>query len=107
MAAPKDNAFFVALEVARAIDAERKELQQGLEAERESIPQKVIQMGKELDEMRDKLLLIKEEINEALLLVNKDVNAFKPSEETLDNNLNINNKLELPVSTSFSSQGGI
>ncbi len=87
------------LETSKNIEAEMAELQQGLIQEREPFQVQVDQIKHSLLEKNQQLGNLRQVINDLLLQVDQNANAFKPSEDTLNNNLNMNNLDELGVAS--------
>lgn len=83
------------LEVASKIEITVKQLQDELRKEREVLVSTVEKVKAAYLEKNQEFAEKREVINALLLEVDENANAFKPSEDTLNNNLNMNNLEEL------------
>lgn len=83
------------LEAAKGVEEEIRELQQALIQERELLVETVESLKVAFLAKNQELSGMREIINNLLLQVDQNINAFKPSEDTLNNNLNMNNLEEL------------
>jgi hypothetical protein len=83
------------LETAKEVEADMRQFQQQLAQQRELLVTTVGQVKDAYLEKIGEFADIRERVNALLLEVDENVDAFKPSEDTLNNNLNMNNLVEL------------
>lgn len=83
------------LDEAKNIEAEIRELQEALIAERDPAVVGVDQLMQVFFEKNKQFAEMRNIINDLLLKVDENVNAFKPSEDTINDNLNMNSLEEL------------